>query len=99
MGRAGASEGRGGSSLKVSTKRGGSYLFVSYSRRGSHTFSRICNEDGQKLPTGDWKSEYSRLLDLESANETSFQMLLLGGLSCSSCAVYVASEFGSVNFS
>ena len=41
MWRAGASEGRGGSSVKVSTKRGRSYLFVSYSRGGSHSFSRF----------------------------------------------------------
>ena len=49
-------------------QRGGSHT-----RRGSHTFHRIYYEDGQVaqnpgriLPKGDWKSEYYRLLDLES---------------------------------
>ena len=74
MWRAGASEGRGGSSVKVSTKRGRSYLFVSYSRGGSHSFSgfffmrmdKLPKNTGRILPRRDWKSEYYRLLDLES---------------------------------
>ena len=102
MGRAGALEGRGGSSVKVSTKRGTSYLFASYSREGSHLFqnflmkiNKLPKNTGRILPSRDWKSEYYRLLDLESSQvrQTSFQMLLLGWFSCSSCAVYVASEF------
>ena len=60
--------------MKVSTKRERSYLFVSYSRGGSHTFTRIFLMRMDKLPKNtdrilpkrDWKSEYYRLLDLES---------------------------------
>ena len=74
------------------------HLFQNFLMR----MDKLPKETGRILPKGDWKSEYYRLLDLESTQVhdwTSFQMLLLGWFSCSLCAVYVASEFGSVNSS
>ena len=88
--------------MKVSTKRGRSYLCKLFKGKATHLFQnflmrldKLPKNTGRILPKGDRESEYYRLLDLESTQVRH----LSNATSCSSCAVYVTSEFRSVNFS
>ena len=105
----GALEGGGGGVISESEHQKGKVIPLCKVIQGEgHTpfpdflvrMDKLPKNTGRILPRRDWKSEYYRLLDLVShQSEKSFQMLLLGWFSWSSCAVYVALEFGSVNFS
>ena len=105
MERAGASEGR---VISESEHQKGKVIPLCKLFKGRVTpFPEFFNEDGQ-VAQKRWYNSAKKGLEkrvLSSfgsgihPSETSFQTLLLGWFSCSSCVVYVASAFGSVNFS
>ena len=101
MGKAGDSE---GSVISESEHQKGKVIPLCklFKGRVTHLFQnvlmrmdKLTQTTGRILPKEDWKTEYyiSPFGSGIYPSKTSFQMLVLGWFSCSSCAVYVASEF------